>query len=55
MEFPLFYKKVWPLSIEPFIKCTNECLEKGEMACSQKQAVRHNTYRKKRKGQLFYG
>lgn len=29
----------WPLISEPFIKCVNECFEKGEMSCSQKQAV----------------
>lgn len=34
-----FYKKFWPLISEPFILCTNECFEKGEMSCSQKQAV----------------
>jgi len=34
-----FYKKFWPLISEPFIQCANECLEKGEMSCSQKQAV----------------
>ena len=31
-----FYKKLWPLISEPF---ANECLEKGEMSCSQKRAV----------------
>ena len=34
-----FYKKFWPLLCEPFIRCANECFEKGEMSCSQKQAV----------------
>ena len=34
-----FYKKFWPLICEPFIKCVNECFEKGEMSNSQKQAV----------------
>ena len=34
-----FYKKVWPLLCEPFIQCTNECFVKGEMSCSQKQAL----------------
>ena len=34
-----FYKKFWPLLCEPFIQCTNECFVKGEMSCSQKQAL----------------
>ena len=34
-----FYKKNWPRIREPFINCVNECFEKGEMSCSQKQAV----------------
>ena len=34
-----FYGKLWPLISEPFIKCVNECFEKGEMSFSQKQAV----------------
>ena len=34
-----FYKKIWPLICEPFMKCANECFEKGEMSNSQKQAV----------------
>ena len=34
-----FYKKFWSLISEPLIQCTNECFEKGEMSCSQKQAV----------------
>ena len=34
-----FYKKFWSLISEPFIQCANECFEKGEMSCSQKQAV----------------
>ena len=34
-----FYKKLWPLIGEPFVKCANECLEKGEMSCLQKRAV----------------
>ena len=34
-----FYRKFWPLISDPFIQCTNECFEKGEMSCSQKQAV----------------
>jgi len=33
------YKKFWPLISEPFIQCANECFEKGQMSCSQKQAV----------------
>ena len=32
-----FYKKFWPLIREPFIQCINECVEKGEMSCSQKK------------------
>ena len=32
-------KTFWPLISEPFINCVNECFEKGEMSCSQKQAV----------------
>ena len=39
-EFQLkFYKKNWPLIRESFINCVNECFEKGEMSCSQKQVV----------------
>ena len=34
-----FYKHFWPLISEPFINCVNECFEKGEMSCLQKQAV----------------
>ena len=34
-----FYRKFRPLISDPFIQCTNECFEKGEMSCSQKQAV----------------
>ena len=34
-----FYRRFWPLISEPFIQCTNECFEKGEMSLSQKQAV----------------
>ena len=34
-----FTKDFWPLISEPFINCVNECFEKGEMSCSQKQAV----------------
>ena len=34
-----FYRKFWPLISERFIRCANECFEKGEMSCSQKQAV----------------
>ena len=29
-----FYKKFWPLISEPFIRCINECFEKGEMSLS---------------------
>jgi len=34
-----FHKKFWPLISDSFIRCANECFEKGEMSCSQKQAV----------------
>ena len=34
-----FYKKVWPLVNHCFIRCANECFEKGEMSSSQKRAV----------------
>ena len=34
-----FYKTLWPLISEPFIKCVNECFEKKELSSSQKQAV----------------
>ena len=34
-----FYKLFWPLISDPFLKCVNESFEKGEMSCSQKQAV----------------
>ena len=34
-----FYKKFWPLVNECFIRCVNECFEKGEMSNSQKRAV----------------
>ena len=34
-----FYKKLWPLISEPFIKCVNECFENKELSSSQKQAV----------------
>ena len=34
-----FYKRFWHLIEEPFISCVDECLEKGELACSQRQAV----------------
>ena len=34
-----FYKKLWPLIGEPFIKCVNECFENKEVSSSQKQAV----------------
>ncbi len=32
-------KKFWPLIGDSFIRCANECFEKGELSCSQKQAV----------------
>ena len=28
-----FYRKCWPLVREGFIRCANECFEKGEMSC----------------------
>ena len=34
-----FYKNFWPLVNECFIRCVNECFEKGEMSSSQNQAV----------------
>ena len=34
-----FYKKLWPLISEPFIKSVNECFENKELSSSQKQAV----------------
>ena len=34
-----FYKTFWSLISDPFIRCANECFEKGEMSSSQKQAV----------------
>ena len=34
-----FCKKIWSLVSEPFIRCANECFEKGEMSSSQKQAL----------------
>jgi len=34
-----FYKTFWQLISDPFIRCVNECFEKGEMSSSQKQAV----------------
>ena len=30
-----FYKKLWPLISEPFIKCVNECFENKELSSSQ--------------------
>ena len=33
-----FYKRCRPLIEEPFTSYINECFEKGELACSQKQA-----------------
>ena len=43
-----FYKNFWPLISHSFIRCANECFEKGEMSCSQKQAV--NTFIEKKRG-----
>ena len=34
-----FYKKLWPLISEPFIKCVSECFENKELSSSRKQAV----------------
>ena len=34
-----FYKKLWPIISEPFIKYVNECFENKELSSSQKQAV----------------
>ena len=34
-----FYRKFWPLISESFFRSANGCFEKGEMSCSQKQAV----------------
>ena len=33
-----FYKTFWAALKDSFIKCVNECFEKGEMSNSQKQA-----------------
>ena len=34
-----FYRKFWSLISESYVRCTNECFERGEMTHSQKQAV----------------
>ena len=34
-----FYKTFWLVLKDSFIKCVNECFEKGEMSNSEKQAV----------------
>ena len=34
-----FYKTFWSLISDSFMKCVNECFEKGEMSSSQKQAI----------------
>ena len=34
-----FYETFWSLISEPFIRCANECFEKGDLSSSQKQAV----------------
>ena len=34
-----FYKTFWNLISDSFTRCVNECFDKGEMSCSQKQAV----------------
>ena len=33
-----FYEKFWPLISDCFIRCVNDCFEKGEMSHSQKNA-----------------
>ena len=48
-----FYKLFWPLISDPFLKCVNESFEKGEMSCSQKQAV-ITLIEKKRKRSFIY-
>ena len=48
-----FYKKFWPLICESFMKCVNECFEKGEMSNSQKQAVITLIEKKKGKDRSF--
>ena len=47
-----FCKKVWSLVSEPFIRCANECFEKGEMSSFKKQAV-IALIEKKRKDRSF--
>ena len=39
-----FYRTFWSLISEPFIRCANECFEKGEMSSFQKQAVITHIY-----------
>ena len=34
-----FYRKFWSLISESYVRCANECFERGEMTRSQKQAV----------------
>ena len=34
-----FYRKFWPIISDSFLKCVNETFVKGEMSCSQKQAI----------------
>ena len=34
-----FYKKFWPFINDCFIRCANECFEKGELSHSQKHAI----------------
>ena len=34
-----FYKAFWSLISDSFIKCANECFGKGQLSCSQNQAV----------------
>ena len=38
-HLPLGHRKKSLLISEPFVKCVNECFEKGQMSCSQKRAV----------------
>ena len=48
------YRKFWSLIIKPFIQCTNQYFEKGEMSCSQNQAL-ITLPEKKRKRSLLSG
>lgn len=48
-----FYKKFWPFINDCFIRCANECFEKGEMSHSQKHAI-ITLIEKKRKRSFSY-